>query len=67
MQESYTRTPKVIYMSPDKLEDYIHNEAIVGDILKSFSYESGTYKDYIYVCTENNIGKDVKPYWTVLG
>jgi hypothetical protein len=58
---------KVVYMLPDELEDYIHNKAVVGDILKSFSNEDGIYREYIYICTKNNIGKDIKPYWMIVG
>ena len=57
---------KIIYMLPDGLENYIHNKAVVGDILRSFSNENDIYKEYIYICTKDNIGKDVKPYWRVL-
>lgn len=57
---------KVIYMLPDNLEYYIRNKAVEGDILRSFAQENGRYREYIYICTKNNIGKDVKPYWTIL-
>lgn len=53
-------------MLPDELEDYIHKKAVAGDILRSFSNEDGTYEEYIYICTKDNIGKDVKPCWMVL-
>lgn len=61
------RLPKVVYMLPDELEDYVHNEAIVGDILKSFSNECGVLREYVYCCNKDNIGKDVKPGWMMLG
>lgn len=60
------RLPKQVFILPDELEDYVHNKAIVGDILRSFSNEHGVTREYIYVCTKDNIGKDVKPYWMVL-
>lgn len=60
------RLPKVVYMLPDELEDYVHNEAIVGDILKSFSNECGVLREYVYCCNKDNIGKDVKPGWMVV-
>ena len=59
------RKPKTIYMLPDELEYYVHNEAIEGDILKCFYSEHGITRVCIYVCTKDNIGKDVKPYWMV--
>lgn len=61
------RLPKQVFMLPDELEDYVHNEAIVGDILRSWHHERGIVREYIYICTKDNIGKDVKPYWMVLG
>ena len=60
------RLPKQVFMLPDELEDYVNNEAIVGDILKSFSNECGVLKEYVYCCNKDNIGKDVKSYWMVL-
>ena len=60
------RLPKNVYMaSPDYLEDYVHNEAIPGDILICVFDEYGVTRECIYHCTKDNIGKDVKPYWMV--
>ena len=59
------RLPKNVYMLPDELEYYVHNEAIPGDILKSFDHEHGIIREYIYYCTKDNIGKKVKPAWMV--
>ena len=60
------RLPKTVFMLPDELEYYVHNEAIPGDLLRSFSNECGVKIEYIYYCNKDNIGKDVKPYWMEL-
>jgi hypothetical protein len=57
---------KFIYILPDELEDYVQNKAAEGDILMSFSVKGGIVKEYIYICTKNNIGKNIKPYWVTL-
>lgn len=61
------RLPKTIFLlSLDDLEDYVHNKAVSGDILMCISNEYGSTKVYGYCCTQENIGKNVKPYWLVL-
>lgn len=61
------RLPKTIYLkSLDDLEEYVHNKAILGDVLMCISNEYGSTRVYVYYCTKENIGENVKPYWLVL-
>jgi len=61
------RLPKTIYLkSLDDLEEYVHNKAILGDVLMCVSNEYGSTRAYVYYCTKENIGENVKPYWLVL-
>lgn len=53
--------PTVYAMSPDKLDDFVHNKASVGDIL--MSYDAVRNRRLIYLCNEKNIGKDIYPVW----
>ena len=61
------RLPKTIYLkSLDDLEEYVHNKAILGDVLICVSNEYGLTRVYMYYCTKENIDKNVKPYWLIL-
>lgn len=57
-----TITQNIKCIPLDELEDYVHNKAVPGDVLKSVSKEG----EYIYVCNKDNIGKNIKPYWRLI-
>lgn len=64
MQNYIKIIPKLHAMSPDKLTDFVRNKAQAGDI--AYTYDSATERNYIYFCTEKNIGKDVNPVWMMI-
>ena len=61
-----TITQNIKYIPLDELEDYVHNKAVQGDVLKSVFKEYGIKRECIYICTKDNIGKGIKPYWKLL-
>lgn len=55
---------KVYVMSPDELDNFVHNIAQAGDV--ATSYNAMTKRRYMYFCTRDNIGKDVNPVWMMV-
>lgn len=65
MQMNYTKIiPNLHAISLIQLNDFVHNKAQAGDI--AIAYDSPTNKKYMYFCTEDNIGKDVRPVWMMV-
>lgn len=55
--------PKTIYMEMEELNDYVHNKAILGDVL--IAKDKLTQITYVYFCnTKDSIGKNANPYWS---
>lgn len=63
MPDNY-RLPKIYYMAPGDLTNFVHNIAVPGDI--AYSYDAQTERRYIYYCTTENIGKEVNPFWMLI-
>ena len=55
---------KLYAMAPDRLTDWVRNNAQAGDI--ATTYDSATKRRYFYFCNEKNIGKDVNPVWMMV-
>ena len=45
----------------NELEDFVHNKAKPDDILTA--YDHYLDRHYYYLCTDDNIGKNVSPSW----
>lgn len=56
--------PRLYALSPNELDDFVHNKAQAGDI--ATTYDSVTNTRYMYFCTPNNIGKNINPVWMMV-
>ena len=64
MQDYIKIIPKLYAMKPEQLVDFVRNKAQAGDI--AYTHDSATKRNYIYFCTEKNIGKDINPVWIMI-
>lgn len=55
---------KVYSMQLGDLKNFVQNIAQPGDI--AMSHHRETKRTYIYICTKENIGKNIEPAWTMV-
>lgn len=50
------------YLVPiDGLKKFVHSTASAGDI--AIAYDEMRDRRFWYICTKDNIGEDIEPYW----
>ena len=55
---------KVYSMQLGDLKNFVHNTAQPGDI--AMSHHRETKRMYMYICTKENIGKNINPTWKMI-